>query len=80
MAWRKLSSRQQEAFDFVESFIFSYGYPPSGEEVAEGLGITSGPARRLLYKLNAKGFIQMSCGDPRSIVITHGREGSKARA
>lgn len=54
---RKPTKRQLEAYVFITDFMEKNGYPPSGKEVATGLGITLRPAQKLINALYLKGLI-----------------------
>jgi repressor LexA len=69
MAQRKLTDRQQEALDFIATFIEQHGYAPSGQDLAGGLGITLRPAQKLINALYVKDYITKIPRCIRGIVI-----------
>jgi DNA-binding MarR family transcriptional regulator len=62
-----LTKRQRELLDFIESFIESYGYSPSFEEIARFFGYRSlATVHEHLANLERKGYIRKNYNESRS--------------
>jgi len=73
-----LTRRQREILDFIESFIQSYGYSPSFEEIAGFFGYRSlATVHEHLSNLERKGYIRRNYNESRSVEPL---EASRARA
>lgn len=65
-----LTDRQKEVLKFIEGFILKFSYPPTRNEIAEGFDFASAnAAEQHLRALERKGFIALSAGISRGIVI-----------
>ncbi len=65
-----LTKRQREILDFVESFIQSYGYSPSFEEIAKFFGYRSlATVHEHLSNLERKGYIRKNYTESRSVEL-----------
>lgn len=66
-----LTKRQEEALNYIKSYIANKGYPPTVREIAKELGVSS-PAtiHAHLSKLEEKGFIRKEDSKNRAIEIT----------
>ncbi len=65
-----LTKRQREILDFVESFIQSYGYSPSFEEIAKFFGYRSlATVHEHLSNLERKGYIRKNYNESRSVEL-----------
>jgi repressor LexA len=65
-----LTKRQREILDFIESFIESYGYSPSFEEIARFFGYRSlATVHEHLANLERKGYIRKNYNESRSIEL-----------
>jgi repressor LexA len=63
-----LTKRQREILDFIESFIGSYGYSPSFEEIAGFFGYRSlATVHEHLSNLERKGYIRRNYNESRSV-------------
>lgn len=63
-----LTRRQREILDFIESFIQSYGYSPSFEEIAGFFGYRSlATVHEHLSNLERKGYIRRNYNESRSV-------------
>lgn len=63
-----LTRRQREILDFIESFIQSYGYSPSFEEIAKFFGYRSlATVHEHLSNLERKGYIRRNYNESRSV-------------
>jgi repressor LexA len=63
-----LTKRQREILDFIESFIQSYGYSPSFEEIANFFGYRSlATVHEHLSNLERKGYIRRNYNESRSV-------------
>lgn len=63
-----LTKRQREILDFVDSFIQSYGYSPSFEEIADFFGYRSlATVHEHLTNLERKGYIRRNYNESRSV-------------
>jgi repressor LexA len=67
----KLTSRQQQALDFISEHIDGHGYPPTLREIGQHLGI-SGNVSIIshLEALERKGHLRRESGSSRGIVLT----------
>ena len=64
-----ISERQQDTLDILKRLIEEKGYSPTHFEVAEELDIKMSGVQRHLKALERKGFISMTPGKSRSIVV-----------
>lgn len=65
-----LTKRQREILDYVDSFIDSYGYSPSFEEIANYFGYSSlATVHEHLSNLEQKGFIRKNYNKSRSLEL-----------
>lgn len=70
------SPRQQEALDWIRSFIHEHCIPPTVREIGEALGIKSSSAFDLLQALERKGFLKRGDLGARSLIVKGERQGS----
>jgi len=67
----KLTSRQQQTYDFICEYLGSYGYAPTLKEIAGHLKISGNlGVLRHLDALEKKGYLQRTTGQSRGIVIS----------
>jgi repressor LexA len=67
----KLTDRQQQVFNFIESYIDINGYPPTLQEIAKHIKATGNVGIiRHLTALEKKGYITKRAGNSRGIVIS----------
>ena len=65
-----LTKRQREILDFIASFVDSYGYSPSFEEIADFFGYRSlATVHEHLSNLEEKGYIRKNYNESRSIEL-----------
>lgn len=65
-----LTKRQREMLDYVDSFIDSYGYSPSFEEIANYFGYSSlATVHEHLTNLEQKGFLRKNYNKSRSLEL-----------
>lgn len=65
-----LTKRQREILDYVESFIDSYGYSPSFEEIADHFNYSSlATVHEHLSNLEAKGLLRKNYNKSRSLEV-----------
>jgi len=65
-----LTRRQKEILDFISSFVDSYGYSPSFEEIADFFGYRSlATVHEHLSNLEEKGYIRKNYNESRSIEL-----------
>ena len=65
-----LTPKARDTLDFIAAYIAQYGYSPSYEEIARGLGIASkGEIHRRVRLLELRGQITRLAGRARSIRI-----------
>ncbi|HEV2131863.1 MAG TPA: transcriptional repressor LexA [Longimicrobiaceae bacterium] len=65
-----LTKRQREILDYVESFIDTYGYSPSFEEIAEHFYYSSlATVHEHLSNLEAKGLLRKNYNKSRSLEV-----------
>ena len=66
----KLTTRQTEVLDFIKSYIYEIGYPPTRADIAKELGFKSANAsEEHLKALARKGAIEMIPGTSRGIKL-----------
>lgn len=66
-----MTPKEKELRDFISDFWEEYGYAPSYQEMADGLGLKSkSGVDRLVRGLQVTGFISYRLGKNRSIRIT----------
>ena len=67
----KLTSRQQQTYDFICEYLDLYGYAPTLKDIACHLKISGNlGVLRHLAALEKKGFLQRTAGQSRGIVIS----------
>ncbi len=67
----KLTSRQQQTYDFICDYLDSHGYAPTLKEIAGHLKISGNlGVLRHLDALEKKGYLQRTTGQSRGIVIS----------
>ena len=72
---KRLSRRQKEMHGFIEDFIGENGYPPTHEEIRQGLKMsTKSLVNHHLKALERKGLIQREPDTPRGIRLLNGLE------
>ena len=66
----KLTKRQEDALNFIKSYIVSHGYPPTVREIATNIGVSS-PAtvQAHLDSLANKGYIKKGSNKNRTIEL-----------
>ncbi len=65
-----LTKRQRQILDYVESFIDSYGYSPSFEEIASFFGYSSlATVHEHLSNLEQKGYLRKNYNKSRSLEL-----------
>lgn len=52
-----MTQNQAKVLNFVREFIAKNGYSPSFVEIAEGLGLYSGPVNNAVKKLTENGYL-----------------------
>lgn len=66
-----MTSRQQDAYDFIRSYIDEHSMSPTFEEIKAGLGLGSkSGVTRIVYGLAERGLIRLLPKKARSIVVT----------
>ncbi|WP_411165173.1 DNA-binding protein [Klebsiella oxytoca] len=74
-SFHNLTPRQQEVFDLLVAYIYQHGYPPTVQELAGLIGVTSPNAVTLhLRALHKKNFIKLSRGVSRGISVVGRKE------
>jgi repressor LexA len=65
-----LTKRQREILDYIESFLESYGYSPSFEEIARFFGYSSlATVHEHLSNLERKGYLRKNYNKSRSLEL-----------
>jgi repressor LexA len=65
-----LTKKQRQILDYVESFVESYGYSPSYEEIAGAFGYSSlATVHEHLSNLEQKGFLRKNYNKSRSLEV-----------
>ncbi|MEA3544167.1 MAG: transcriptional repressor LexA [Thermodesulfobacteriota bacterium] len=66
----KLTSRQQQVYNFIVNYLDQHGYPPTLQEIAAHLEIRGNlGVLRHLAALEKKGYIRRTPGSSRGIVV-----------
>lgn len=74
-----LTERQHEVFNLLVAFQEKHGFPPSTQELAQLMGVSSpNAAADVLRSLQRKGVISIARGVSRGITINVGREAEDA--
>jgi repressor LexA len=69
-----LSQRQREMHRFISQYIGRTGYPPTFEEIRQGLKMsTKSLVNHHLQALESRGLIRRERGTPRGITLLNGR-------
>lgn len=67
---KKLTTRQQQIYDFICAEVAEKGYPPSVREIANGVGLSSpSTVHTHLQVLEDKGYIKRDYSKPRALEI-----------
>lgn len=75
MIAKRLTTRQQQIFDFILSEIHKKGYPPSVREIGKALDLSSSSTvHSHLSALEQKGLIRRDPGKPRALEVLDYRE------
>jgi repressor LexA len=70
MADKKITARQREILDFIESQMRDRGYPPSVREIGEAVGLTSpSTVHSHLNTLTRLGYLRRDPTKPRAIEV-----------
>jgi len=70
---KSLSKRQREIHSFIEDFVSGKGYPPTHEEIRQGLKMsTKSLVNHHLKALETKGVIERQPDTPRGIRLLNG--------
>jgi repressor LexA len=76
-----ITRRQKEVIDFLSSFTSKYGYSPSYEEIAAGLGLSSlATVHKHVTNLQNKGLLQRAHNRSRSIDVLPQRSHRRGNA
>ena len=76
---KSLSKRQREIHSFIKGFVNSKGYPPTHEEIRQGLKMsTKSLVNHHLKALETKGMIERQPDTPRGIKLLDGLRSFKA--
>ncbi len=68
---QKLTARQKEVLDYIQTCIDEKHYPPSVREIGEALGLSSpSTVHAHLAALERKGYINRDASKSRSVVLT----------
>lgn len=74
-----LTKKQRQILDYVESFVESYGYSPSYEEIARNFGYSSlATVHEHLTNLEQKGFLRKDYNKSRSLEVVRAEVGALA--
>lgn len=69
---KKLTAKQQQVLNFIESYVRDHGYPPSVRDICQGIGVRStSTVHGYLTRLEKGGYIKRESTKTRSIVIDH---------
>lgn len=67
---QKLTAKQQQIYEFIQTFSEQYGYPPSVREIGDHLGLKSPSTVHFHLKgLRSAGIISQTEGKTRSITV-----------
>jgi repressor LexA len=64
-----LSKRQQQVYDFIETYHTENGISPSVSDIAEGLGLANSTIGTYLEALRRKNRVTRMAGVPRSLKV-----------
>src|SRR6476619_125934 len=68
-----LSQRQKEILEFVNTHVDAHGYPPTGREIGQAVGLTSpSTVHAHLAKLETAGLIRRDATKPRALEVIEG--------
>ena len=74
---KKLTSRQQQIYDYIRKEVEDKGYPPSVREIASAVGLSSpSTVHTHLHVLETKGYIKRDLSKPRALEILGASDGS----
>lgn len=66
---RVLTQPENDVLSFVVEYIERHGYPPSIREIGEGVGRGTTTVHATLRRLQAKGWISVERGQPRTLRV-----------
>ena len=67
----KMTSRQQEIFQFIKRYASKYGYPPTVREIGEAVGLTSSSSvHAQLANLERRGLLTKDPTKPRAMTLS----------
>lgn len=67
---RKLTPRQLEVLEFIQSYVQQQGYAPTIREIMQGMHLgSSSNVHRHLVELEKKGYIKRNPLSPRAITV-----------
>lgn len=73
------SRRQQRFLDYIGTYVDTYGYPPTYDEIRQALGLsTKSLVSHHLKQLRAMGLLQLKPNSPRSISLTRSPSARRA--
>ena len=65
-----MKERHKQIKDFIVQYIISHGFPPSYQEIGEGVGMKSrGTVYANIQQMNDLGIIKAVAGQPRCISV-----------
>ena len=67
---KRLTSRQREVFDFIESHIFEHGFPPILKDIGKHFGFSEKASTDHVAALIKKGYIEQQHGKARTLRLT----------
>lgn len=65
-----LTQKQAKVYEFIKRFIETNKYPPSYDEIGEGMDCTREAAFFMLKRIEERGWIKRKPGKYRSITLT----------
>lgn len=65
--YQKFGQRSQTVLGYIVAFEHDHGFPPSGEDIAQGCGIGRTYAYDLLRKMEEQGLIERPRVDGRAL-------------
>lgn len=69
-------NRREEILDFIAAYHAEWGFAPSMDEIAQGVGVVKNAARHHLLKLQQEGKVCMTPGKYRSLRLTGDTDGA----
>lgn len=74
----QITKKQQEIYDYIQSYVAEKGYPPSMREICTGVGLASpSSAHYHVSRMEEVGLLQRTDGKTRAIALNQSKQEAK---